>query len=82
MKETLTALALAGLLAGCASQVPAKGIAPPAKMLMRAPEEMPLLPKNAGLKELYASHIELKKRYGTLADRTRGLQAYARAVTK
>ena len=78
MKYALVICSLA--LAGCGGA--SIGLNPPAEALMKAPEPAADLPKGADMKAMYESYIKLRRQYGRVSDRTRGLQAYAKLVSK
>lgn len=73
---TLVALSLAG----CGSA--AVGLDPPAEALMKNPAQAADLPKQPDMKAMYGAYITLRKQYGSETAKLRGLQAYARLVSK
>lgn len=78
MKYAIVFFSLA--LAGCGGA--SIGLNPPSADLMKAPEPAANLPKGADMRAMYDTYIKLRRQYGRVSDKTRGLQAYAKLVSK
>lgn len=68
-------------LAAC-TQAPSTGLVKPDDWLMVPPAKIDPLPDKASMKELYDRYIRLRQKYGRESDKVRGLQAYAKTVSK